>query len=139
LAARRAGADIELDVVADCLRTIEAAHDVTLVEGAGGLLVPITRDHTYADLARRLDLALVVVVGSKLGCINHCLLTMRHAEHVGLPVAGYILNQVCPDQDLATQTNGELLRELIGPPLGSVPYGADSTTRLALDGLLLPP
>jgi dethiobiotin synthetase len=99
-----------------------AAHDVTLVEGAGGLLVPILAGATVADLAARLEVQLVVVVGSKLGAINHTLLTLRHAQSLGLRVRGYIVNFLSPEPDLAARTNVEVLTEWCGAPLGVVPY-----------------
>ncbi|HYD47799.1 MAG TPA: dethiobiotin synthase [Terriglobales bacterium] len=125
LAARRAGVAIDVDRLAASYRRLSAAHTVTLVEGAGGLLVPLTDTVSYAELAARLGLELIVVVGSKLGCINHCLLTLRVAAASGLPVAGYVLNEVCPTADLAQQTNATLLQDLVGPALATIPHLTD--------------
>jgi dethiobiotin synthetase len=81
------------------LAAVRAAHDVTLVEGAGGLLVPITDGVTYLDLARRLGLPVLVVVGSRLGCINHALLTLGALASADLRCVGYVLNCIDPSND----------------------------------------
>ena len=121
VAARRAGARIDPAVILDAFRTIDASHDVTLVEGAGGLLVPIVDRYTMADLARDLALPMLVVVDSKLGAINHTLLTLECARGRGLTVAAYVLNRGSDaDADAAT-TNAELLARCTDVPcLGSV-------------------
>ena len=76
-------------------RRLEHA-DVLLVEGAGGLLVPIADSVTWADLAARLRLPLLLVAANRLGTINHCALTARVAESMGLPVLGFVLSQPRP-------------------------------------------
>lgn len=139
LAGRRAAVAIELGRLEDRLRRTERDHDITLVEGAGGLLVPITSDTTYAEWGARQGCLMVLVVASKLGCINHTLMSLRCAAQAGLAVAGYVLNFPCPGSDLATGTNLELLTELAGPPLAIVPYQADpGALDVQLDGLLQP-
>jgi dethiobiotin synthetase len=122
IAARMDGVEIDLDVIAGCHATITAAHDVTIIEGAGGLLVPLTSSETFADLAHQLDAAVLVVVASRLGAINHALLTMRCAHAQGLAVLGYVVNFLHECRDLAAQTNLEVLSDWLGPPLGVVPY-----------------
>ena len=95
---------------------------MTLVEGAGGLLVPLTSAMTFADLAARLEIPLLVVVASRLGAINHALLTVRYARALGLRVLGYVVNFLTDGSDLAAQTNISVLSELLGPPIGVMPY-----------------
>jgi dethiobiotin synthetase len=152
VAAAHAGVDIRLDALCAIHREIAAVHDVTLIEGAGGLLVPLAPDATFADLAARLDAALVVVVGSRLGAINHALLTVRHARCCELRVLGYVLNFLTPDVDLAARTNVAVLADWLGTALGVVPYlgeiplteasrerlGELFATQLRLDSLLVP-
>lgn len=152
LAAERERVDIDLERLVHCYQGIAGAHDFTLVEGAGGLLVPITDAATYADLARRLAAPVLVVVGSRLGAINHALLTIRYAESIGLLVLGYVVNFPRSENDEAACSNVEVLTRLLGPPLGVVPFlGELSATesvrqRLAdcfaaclhLDDLLIP-
>jgi dethiobiotin synthetase len=86
------------------------------------LLVPLTPTLTFADLAARLRVPVLIVVGSRLGAINHSLLTMRYARFVGLRVLGYIINCLTAESDLAMETNSAVLAEWLGPPLGMVPY-----------------
>ena len=122
VAGAREGIRIDVDALATHYKGIAAAHDVTLVEGAGGLLVPMTPTATYAELAATLPVHVVVVVGSRLGAINHALLTMRYAATIGLPVLGYVINFLNATPDVAAQTNVAVLTDWLGPPLGVVPY-----------------
>jgi dethiobiotin synthetase len=102
---------------------IAAASDIVLVEGAGGLAVPITWDRNYADLARELDLEIVLVVANRLGCLNSTLLTLDYAARRELRVKGFILNQVQQDDSPAVATNAAALRRLTAVAhLGSVRY-----------------
>jgi dethiobiotin synthetase len=125
VAARRQGMPIGVDRLIQAYASMSAAHDVTFVEGAGGLLVPIAPRVTFAELAARLDAVVLVVVGSKLGAINHALLTIRYAQSVGLPVLGYIINFLTPEPDVAARTNVEVLTDWCGPPLGVLPHLGD--------------
>ncbi len=91
-AARHAGATIDLRLIREAYARLEARHDVVLIEGAGGLLVPIDAKTTMADLARTLGCPLIVVARQRLGTINHTLLTLREAERSGLRILGVVLN-----------------------------------------------
>lgn len=122
LAARREGLAIGLERVAVLVDRFAATCAIGLVEGAGGLLVPLADQATFADLAARCRLPLLVVVGNRLGCVNHAALTMRWARSAGLSVAGYVINTLQPEPDLAMQTNVELLHEILGPSLGVFPW-----------------
>ena len=122
LAARREGLAIGLERVAVLVDRFADTCAIGLVEGAGGLLVPLADQATFADLAARCRLPLLVVVGNRLGCVNHAALTMRWARSAGLSVAGYVINTLQPEPDLAMQTNIELLHEILGPSLGVFPW-----------------
>lgn len=123
VAAELAGVAIEPQRILTVFEQIVGQHDFTIVEGAGGLLVPLTGRYTFADLARDLRLPLLVVVGSKLGALNHTLLTLRCAQALSLPVTGYILNHPTPTTDVAVQTNARTLAQLTDvPSLGSLPF-----------------
>jgi len=109
---------------------IGSAHDLVIVEGAGGLLVPMLPSYTYADFARVLKLPLIVVAANRLGVINHLLLTLEHAACRGLRVLGYVLNQMEPEPSLAAETNREVLASLTAVPcLGELPYLEGPATR----------
>jgi len=122
VAARREAAPLDLAAVVDAVRAMMARYDPLLVEGAGGLLVPLTDAATFADLARACDLRLLVVVGNRLGAINHTRLTLDWARNAGLTVTGYVVNPLQPEADLAARTNIDTLRELLGPALGVMPF-----------------
>jgi dethiobiotin synthetase len=122
VAARRAGVQLSFDALVAAVAAHKSTCDVQLVEGAGGLLVPVAGELSFADLAAACDLTLLVVVGNRLGCVNHAALTMHWARSLGLKIAGYIINTLQPELDLAMQTNVELLSELLGPPLGVLPW-----------------
>lgn len=135
-AARRAGVTIELrDVVASCRRRA-ADVDLLLVEGAGGLLVPLVERCTFADLARELDARLLLVVGARLGAINHALLSLEVAAARGIPVVGCVVNHFSTARDLATDTLADSLRELTRVPLlAEIGHGTDPAAVLPLDVL----
>ncbi len=108
---------IDLDLIREAFGRARAAHASIIVEGAGGWLVPITRDYFVADLAAEMGLPVAIVVANKLGAINHTLLTLAAIRARGLDCAGLILNRVTPDDDLATTTNRAMLEDLAGVPI----------------------
>jgi len=120
VAARREGRSIDPEVIHDRFRTVASSHDIVLVEGAGGLLVPVWGRYTMADLAGDLGLSLLVVAASRLGAVNHTLLTLEHARFRGLPVAAYVLNQLTRQADDAMSTNADLLARSIDVPCAGV-------------------
>lgn len=123
VAAAREGIEIDVSEIARIYEQISAAHDITIVEGAGGLLVPLLPHYTYADLVSLLKLPVIVVAANRLGMINHLLLTLEHASCRGLRVLGYVLNQEENQTSLAGQTNAEALPSLTAVPcLGVIPY-----------------
>lgn len=123
VAAELAGMTIDPQRIVAVFEEIATQHDFTVVEGAGDLLVPLTDRYTFADLARDLRLPLLVVVGSKLGALNHTLLTLHCARTLSLPIIGYILNHLTPVSDISTQTNARTLAHLTDvPSLGTLPF-----------------
>jgi dethiobiotin synthetase len=111
VAARLENRTLSLDALVDWFRHLSSKHPSLLVEGAGGWLVPITPTETIADLASRLALPVVVVVASRLGCINHTLLTLESIRARGLHCPGIILNTLSSTDDIATRTNREILEQ----------------------------
>ncbi|MBI4528218.1 MAG: dethiobiotin synthase [Deltaproteobacteria bacterium] len=123
IAAAGEGTRIEVSVLSRIYDEISSTHDITLVEGAGGLLVPVLPHYTYADLARLLKLPLVVAAANRLGMINHLLLTLEHASCLQLSILGYILDRLERAPSLAAETNREALLSLTAVPcLGEIPY-----------------
>jgi len=123
IAAEREGVKIDISLLEKIYGEISSAHDITLVEGAGGLLSPILPSFTCADLARVLKLPLLVVAPNRLGAINYLLLTLEHASSHGLRVLGYVFNRLDGLPSLAADTNREALFSLTAVPcLGEIPY-----------------
>jgi dethiobiotin synthetase len=102
--------------------------DLALVEGAGGWRVPINARHTLAHLAQVLDLPVILVIGLKLGCINHALLTVEAIRADGLTVAGWVINQVDPHMDYAQENIASIAQRIAAPCLGVIPYLGDAAS-----------
>ncbi len=123
VAAERAGTPVDMRALDAAFERVTRDADAVVVEGAGGLLVPIAPRLSYADLFLRWGLDLVIVAANRLGAINHVLLTLEAAAHSGLRVRGIVLNAVTPARDLATETNPDALRTLApGVPLLLFPW-----------------
>ena len=115
VAAARGGTQVDLQALDAAFQALCAGRDAVLVEGAGGLLVPLTRDLAFDGLFVQWDLDLVVVAGNRLGAINHTLLTVRAAHDAGLRVRGVVLNTLDPEPPgIAESTNLETLRGAAG-------------------------
>lgn len=128
------GRSVDLDLVRKTFARLRAEHAAVIVEGAGGWLVPVTRDFSMADLAVEFRLPVLVVAANRLGVINHTLLTVAAIRASGLKCAGVVLNHphAPAPEDPAVVTNagvlGELLAALPGgavPLLGEVEFGAE--------------
>lgn len=105
-----------------CRGVMLGAADFVLIEGAGGWRVPINGRETLADVALELRVGVIMVVGMRLGCINHALLTAEAIRRDGLPLAAWVANQPGPRMDRHDE-NLETLRQLLPAPLlGDIPY-----------------
>lgn len=121
VAAREAGSAISMTAIAQAYQRILRQVDWCIVEGVGGWLVPISARHTTADLVQYLALPVVLVVGIRLGCLNHTLLSVASIQQRGLRLLGWVANQI--DADMARpEANIATLREWIDAPLiGIIP------------------
>ncbi len=100
--------------------------DFVFVEGAGGLMVPIFQDFLMAHLANLLDLPIIIVVGNRLGGINHTLLSFHYAQAIGLKVIAILINPLTKETGLAEESNFDMLRKLItDTPIYKTPFIAD--------------
>jgi dethiobiotin synthetase len=132
VAARLEGREISFARIVDGARALAARHDAVLVEGAGGILVPLTERETYADLAVALALPVLVVARAGLGTVNHTALTVEALRRRGLAVAGIVLNRTAPDDDPSVSTNaGEIARLTGVPPAALLPFVVDIARREA--------
>jgi dethiobiotin synthetase len=129
LAARAAGTPVDRDRIQAAYAQISARADIVIVEGAGGWLVPIgepgdtgTAGPTMADIAADLGLPVVLVVGLRLGCLNHALLTAASIRASGRVLAGWVANVLDPEFPGADQYVASLEARLPAPRLGTLPH-----------------
>jgi dethiobiotin synthetase len=127
VAAAQAGVEVDPGRIAAGLKDLAARYEFLVVEGAGGLYVPLIGTHFLVlDLVRWLNLPLAVVAKSGLGTINHTVLTVKAAQAAGIEVAGVILNRYPEKPGLAAETNPGVIAALTGVPiLGRLPEVAD--------------
>lgn len=116
------GLPIDLSVINQGLLDIQRQGDWVLVEGAGGWYTPLSTEKTYADWVIEQQLPVILVVGVKLGCINHALLTLEAIHAAGLLVAGWIANEVEPAGAYQAEYLATLKRMIKPPCLGILPY-----------------
>lgn len=121
LAARAEGVSIELAHIRRCFEQIAAQAEALVVEGVGGFCVPLSDHADTADLAKQLDLPVIMVVGLRLGCINHALLTAQAIAARGLTLAGWVANRVDPNMAYADENVAAIGARLPAPLLGTVP------------------
>ena len=133
---------IDFAVMSAGLNALEKSAEWVLVEGAGGWFTPLSETHTFADWVGLERLPVILVVGVKLGCINHAMLTAQAVEQAGLPLAGWIANDVVPPGRRHQEYLATLKRLLPAPCLGEIPWLAEgaehASTGQYLDLSLLP-
>jgi dethiobiotin synthetase len=128
IAALEAGRRIDFDHLDRCFERLCLQSDVLVVEGAGGWLAPLDAEKSFADLATRWQLEVILVVGLRLGCLNHALLTAESIERRGLRLRGWVGNSIDPNF-ARQQENLDTLRARIGAPcLGVLPFSALAPT-----------
>mgnify|MGYP003584001337 CR=1 FL=1 len=137
LAAADAGVTVQLQPILDAHARLSAMADAVVVEGVGGWAAPLSADLDQADLVRALDLPVVMVVGLRLGCINHARLTARAIAADGLRLAGWIANDIDPRMARADDNFTLLRHRLPIPCWGRLPF-RDRPDPAALAHLLAP-
>jgi dethiobiotin synthetase len=125
LAARDAGVEIALGPIVAAYRELAATADRVIVEGVGGWAVPLSDTLMQADLVRALGIPVVLVVGLRLGCINHALLSVRAILANGCALAGWIANRIDPAMAHADANLDTLRARIAAPLLGVVAHGSD--------------
>lgn len=129
IAAARAGVTLNAATLAAHVSRVDAeGHDVVLVEGAGGWLVPLNDQESMADLAIWLGYPVILVVAMRLGCLNHALLTAQAIQAAGLPLAGWVANSAGPAMDAFDENLRTLEQRLPALRLGTVPYLGKAAT-----------
>lgn len=134
LAFKRAHKTIDVAKIKQAYKTLRARYDIVLVEGAGGLMVPLKDNYFNADLVRELNAELIIVSRLGLGTINHTLLTINQAKAYGLDIKGVLFSDINPKQkSIAEKTNPEEIGRLSGVKiLGVIPYLRTKTMKEAL-------
>jgi len=125
IAAKETGVDISVEHIAQCYRQLHSSSDAVVVEGVGGWQVPINEKQYMSNVAIELALPVVIVVGGRLGCINHALLTAESVIASGLQVAGWVLNQIDPDMQQLVEVKQYLEARMPGKLIAEIPWLED--------------
>lgn len=139
IAAAEAGVTIGSDRIRQALDELAGQADVVVVEGVGGFVVPLAEGFDAADLAGALGIPLILVVGMRLGCLNHALLTVEAIRARGLPLAGWIANRVDPAMSRFDENLAALKARIHAPLLGVVPHALAGEVEAAARHLALSP
>ena len=131
IAAEQAGVSIDLEVIANAYQILTRLAEVVIVEGAGGLLVPLNATQTLADLVKLLNIPIILVVGMRLGCINHALLTIELIKARGLTLAGWVANEIDPTMNMFEDNLSSLQQRISAPCLGVVRWQGQANFTLA--------
>ena len=135
IAAARAGVKIELARIVTAFDVLARQADTVVVEGAGGFCIPLGDAFDSADLAERLDLPVILVVGLRLGCLNHALLTAQAIRARGLRLAGWIANRIDPAMEVVDENVSALADRLGAPLLAEWPNAPAGAWELPLEWL----
>lgn len=138
IASETEGRLIEPALIKSAFDLIRKSHDATIVEGAGGLLVPVTHDMTMAGIVRLLDIPIIIVAAQRLGVINQTAMTVECAKARGLSIAGIILNSLSePDpDDISIKYNASAIERLTGVKiLAEIPYNKKEARSVTGEGL----
>lgn len=134
LAAQRMGVAIDIALIVERYQRLAALADAVVVEGAGGFCVPLNEAQTGADLARALALPVILVVGLRLGCLNHALLSAQAIRAQGLHLAGWVVSRIDPAMLAADDNVATLMQRLDAPLLADVPHlTAPDAARIRFD------
>lgn len=129
IAARETGVEIDLQHIALACDGLSRLADVVVVEGAGGFYVPLNARENTADLAQRLGLPVLLVVGIRLGCLNHALLTAHAVRASGLALSGWVANHVDPQMAHADSNVAALTERFAMPPVARIDFSVPPDPR----------
>ncbi len=130
IAAQQAGVAVDLAKMVGAYQSLKALAEVVIVEGAGGFLTPINAQQTLADLAVQLDIPIILVVGMRLGCINHARLTVEALQARGLHLAGWVANSIDPAMQHFEENLSTLQQAIDAPCLCVVPWQGEAKFQL---------
>lgn len=138
IAASHAGIEITLPPITASVNAASAHADLVVVEGVGGLYAPLSDTLSQPDLIRALDLPVILVVGLRLGCLNHALLTVAALRQEGCRLAGWIGNLIDPVWQAPADNLATLRQRIDAPCLGILPFAPDATPDSLVSALTLP-
>ena len=122
IAAEKAGVEIQINLIKQAFDALTDLADIVIVEGAGGFLVPLNKTENIGDLATTLSIPIILVVGMKLGCINHSLLTVEAIQARKLTLHGWVANAIDPNMQVAAENEWTLVQAIQAPKLFSLAY-----------------
>ena len=129
LAAKQAGMEIDIEIIRQAYCNLLKISDVVVVEGVGGIMAPLNDRNDVADMAYALDLPIILVVGMRLGCLNHALITEKVIQASGLKLAGWVANQIDPQMNSFDENLHTLKERLNCPLLGVLPFERNVSTK----------
>ena len=125
IAAEQAGLNVSLEKIQQAFDGLKSQADVVVVEGAGGFRVPINQQETMADLAIKLNLPVILVVGIRLGCINHALMTAGSIKAAGLNLVGWVANRMDPNMTVLEENIATLKAMIKAPCIADVAWNEE--------------
>lgn len=135
IAAQQAGMEIDLSVIHRAYLELSKQAEIVIVEGVGGFLVPINPSQMGANLAQKLNLPVILVVGMRLGCLNHALLTVQAIRAAGLTLTGWVANCMDPQMLVLAENIATLEQRLDCPLLGVVPLDSKMNAQKGAESL----
>jgi len=132
LAARQAGVELEFAPILSMFNSLQSRADMVVVEGVGGFRVPLNARQDSADLAVELALPVILVVGMRLGCLNHALLTSEAIAARGLHLAGWVANCIDPAMEAVEDNIAALETRLGAPRIGTLPFTQEGDYQAAV-------
>lgn len=132
LAAQQSGMVMRMEVIEKAYKQLAALSDVVVIEGAGGFLVPFDGESGMDQIPVRLELPVIMVVGLRLGCLNHALLTAEAIRNRGLKLFGWIANRIDPDMPEVEENLTSLSSILCSPCLGDIPWQGSAPLTLPM-------
>lgn len=122
IAAQLNGQELKLNKIREFILNPQITTEYMLVEGAGGVMVPLNSQETYLDLLQQLNQPIILIVGMKLGCLNHALLTIESLKQRNLNLAGWIANQIEPEMKNYTENYDYLCKTIQAPLLAEIKH-----------------
>lgn len=129
IAAKRMGIEIDTAVILRACRALQNVAEIVIVEGIGGFMVPLNSQCDAGAMALALNFPVILVVGMRLGCLNHALLTVQAVRATGLPLAGWVANQIDPQMMEFEENVCALEQRLDCPLLGVLPFTQDAAAQ----------